>query len=70
MNMAIAFAIRQPLIRAQIIQVEELPELAQKHHVMGVPTTWCEPGPYVFTGTVSPEYFAAYLIQASMSATP
>ena len=65
--MAIHFVIRQPLIAVQVIQVDQFPTVGQEHHVMGVPTTWCEPGPYVFTGTVPPEYFAAYLIQASRS---
>ncbi|MCL4494572.1 MAG: thioredoxin family protein [Firmicutes bacterium] len=65
--MAINFSAKQPLITVHVIQTDQFPEIAKTHHVMGVPTTWCEPGPYVFTGTVSPQHFAAYLIQASMS---
>ncbi len=68
--MAIQFARLQPLISANIIQVDQFPATGQQHQVLGVPTTWCEPGPYVFTGMPAPEYFAAYLIQASTSAAP
>ena len=67
--MGIEFCMWQPLIQVKVIQTEQFIELAKTHHVTGVPTTWCEPGPYVFSGTVSPQYFAAYLIQASMSAS-
>jgi alkyl hydroperoxide reductase subunit AhpF len=66
--MAIRFARLQPMISADIIQVDQFPAAGQAHQVLGVPTTWCEPGPYVFTGVPAPEYFAAYLIQASTPA--
>lgn len=69
-DMATKFVKMQPYLSVNIIQVDQFPEAGKAHQVMGVPTTWCEPGPYVFTGIPVPEYFAAYLIQASSELPP
>ncbi|MCY0908116.1 MAG: thioredoxin family protein [Sulfobacillus thermotolerans] len=69
-DQGIHFARIQPMIAVNIIQAEQFPDISQTHQVMGVPTIWCRPGPYKLTGMTAPEYFAAYLIQASTQPGP
>lgn len=68
-HLASRFARIQPLVAVRIIQVEDFPALSQSRNVLGVPTVWCEPGPIRFAGNVPAPYFAAQILQSSLSAS-
>ena len=58
-----SFALANPNITAEVVEVEEFPELARKYQVMGVPKTVIN-DKAEFVGAVPDELFLSAIFQA------
>ena len=68
-SLAHTMAIESPRVTADVIQVQEFPDLASVHNVMGVPKTVIN-DTVVFTGAVSEETFLHRVMEAVGAVEP
>ena len=67
--MAHAMALESPRVVADVVEIQEFPQLAQLYRVMGVPRTVINDS-VQFTGAVSEDLFLRRILEAVGEETP